>query len=148
MEPRCPQCNKNVCDCDWGLDELFKNWRLDTSEVMDAQLTGSDCYCSDATDSCSGLPVFSSTYANIGKGLQNPHPRSYQGPVIGQVMYKVGDLVRYYPLWGLGNWDKPWVIKQVFCTDPLDCAFYDYEITDGRDVHLVTYYEIKKMEEK
>lgn len=148
MSSICPVCHDKNCTCEWGLDELFESWGLNSNSILDVQHSGSISDCSDATDSCAGLPVFNSTYANIGKGIQDTHPRSYQGPVIGQVMYKVGDLVRYYPLWGLGNWDKPWVVKQVFCIDPLDCAFYDYEITDGHQTHLVTHYEINKMEDK
>jgi hypothetical protein len=62
--------------------------------------------------------------------------------------FKVGDLVNWHPFWGIADWNKPWIIKEVYSHDPLDCAFYDYEITDGLSIHKVTFSEIKKLEDK
>jgi len=149
MSGYCPICQNNTCDCDWGLDELFESWRLDTCPNMDLQQTGSTGSCDHSSDGCIGLPVFDSAYANVGNPMSNPHLPNYKSAIIDSEIHKVGDLVNYYPLWGAyEEYSKVWIVKRVFSFDPLDCSFYDYEITDGQTDRLVTYYELKKLEEK
>jgi hypothetical protein len=149
MSGYCPICQNNTCDCDWGLDELYESWRLDSCPNMDLQQTGSTGSCDHSSDGCIGLPVFDSAYANVGNPMSNPHLPNYKSAIIDSEIHKVGDLVNYYPLWGAyEEYSKVWIVKRVFSFDPLDCSFYDYEITDGQKDRLVTYYELKKLEEK
>lgn len=145
----CPVCNCNPCDCDWGLDGLFESWGLDTCPIMDIQPTGSTSDCDETTDGCIGLPIFDSAYANVGNSMSNPHLPNYKSSIVNDGIFKVGDLVNYYPLWGaFEEYEKVWIVKQVFSFDPLDCSFYDYEITDGQRSRLATYYELKRLEQK
>ncbi len=145
----CPVCNCDPCDCDWGLDGLFESWGLDSCPIMDIQPTGSTGDCDESTDGCVGLPIFDSAYANVGNAMSNPYVPNYKSSVIGDEVLKIGDLVNYYPLWGaFEEYEKVWIVKQVFSFDPLECSFYDYEITDGQRSRLATYYELKKLEEK
>ena len=146
---KCPVCNSSLCDCEWGLDGLFESWRLDSCTDMDIQQARSASDCNETTDGCIGLPIFDSAYANVGSPVSNTHIPNYKSSVIGDEIFKVGDLVNYYPLWGaFEEYEKVWIVKQVFSYDPLECSFYDYEITDGQRVRLTTYYELKKLEEK
>ena len=129
--------------CEWGLDGLFESWGLNSNSILDPQQSGPIGDCDDDTDSCYGLSIFDSICIDITDETPNSYLSNYKGPVIGA--YSIGDLVNYQPLWGIIDWNKPWIIKKVFAIDPLDCAFYDYEITDGHETHLVTHYEINKM---
>ena len=53
--------------------------------------------------------------------------------------YKVGDLVKWYPIYALDQAEKVWMIKQVYSTDPLDCSYYDFEITDGNKTIKIVF---------
>jgi hypothetical protein len=145
MTTICPVCQDVVCTCEWSLNELYESWGLNTGSFLAAQQPGPISDCDDDTDICHGLSVFDSIYASIKNSVSNSRLSSYKGPVIGEDAYSVGDLVNYQPLWGIVDWNKPWIVKKVFSIDPLDCAFFDYEITDGCETHLVTHYEINKM---
>ena len=148
MGPYCPICDNATCSCKWSLDELYESWRLDSDSDIYGRQTGSVCHSDDSTDGCVGLPVFSSSFANIGLPSANSYSSGYKSIIVDVASIKIGDLVHYYPLWGMADWEKLWLVKEVFSLDPLDCAFYDYEITDGLTTHLVSYYEIAKWEKK
>ena len=142
---RCPFCLCDPCDCDWGLNELFKKGNVVTSKSLaKGSLSGS--YYPTIEDL--RLPTFDSIYNTLGTGGASAHKQRYKGVIIDRSIYKVGDLVNWHPFWGIADWNKPWIIKEVYSHDPLDCAFYDYEITDGLSVHKVTFSEIKKLEDK
>ena len=142
---KCPFCNCDPCDCDWGLNELFKTGNTTVDQPLDKGLL-SGSYYPTITDL--QLPKFDSIYNTLGTGGKNRYTKHYKSAIVRTGEFKVGELVNWHPFWGLCDWDKPWIIKTVFAHDPLDCAFYDYEITDGLSVHKVTFAEIKKMEDK
>lgn len=141
----CPYCDCDPCDCDWGLGELFKSWKALTNKTL---VRGSVSGSNSTTDSDLQLPVFDSIYNSLGTGISTKYPKYNKSVIVDRSIYGVGDLVNWYPFYGLCDWKKPWLIKAVLSSDPLDCSYHDYEITDGFEVHLVTFNEIKKMEEK
>lgn len=142
---RCPFCNCDPCDCNWGINEIFKTGNATISKSLDKGLLSSSYY---PTVEDLRLPILDSVYNSLGTGGKDRNKKHYKSVIIDRSVFKVGDLVNWHPFWGLCDWDKPWIIKTVFMHDPLDCAYYDYEITDGLSVHKVTFAEIKKMEEK
>lgn len=142
---RCPFCKCDPCDCDWGANENFKNRNFIVSQPVDEEtLSDSDLSPGQELE----LPIFDSIYNSLGTRGEDTHKRRYKGTIADLSMFKVGDLVNWHPFWGLCDWDKPWIVKRVFPQDPLQCSYYDYEITDGQTSHLVTFAEIRKMEEK
>ena len=142
---KCPFCDCDPCDCDWGLDELFKTWNTGVYKALVEGLSGSSNI--PAIEDIR-VPVFDSVYNSLGTGLPNNHKQYYPSTIIDHSIYKVGDLVNWHPFFGVSDFNKPWLIKTVFSNDPLDCSYHDYEITDGHENHLVTFNEIKKMEKK
>ncbi len=141
----CPYCECDPCDCDWGLNGLFKTWNTGVYKTLVHGLSSSSYY---PTIDDFRLPVFDSVYNSLGTGVSNSYKKHYPSVIVDKSVYKVGDLVNWYPLYGLCDFNKIWLIKDVFSSNPLDCAYYDYEITDGLECHLVTFSELKKMEEK
>lgn len=142
---RCPFCNCDPCDCDWGLNELFKTGNTIVNQPLDKGLLSGSYY---PTIEELRLPKFDSIYNTLGTGGKNRYTKHYKSAIVKTGEFKVGELVNWHPFWGMCDWDKPWIIKTVFAHDPLDCAFYDYEITDGLSIHKVTFAEIKKLEDK
>ena len=143
----CPFCGCDPCDCNWGLDELFENGRSIDSESLASGLSGSFSSAYTPTDTDIRLPDFDSIFNSFGAGTKDSYAGSYQGSIIDK-NYKVGDLVRWYPIYALEKSERVWMIKKVFSNSPLDCVYHDFEITDGISVYAVSYLEIKKMEEK
>ena len=143
----CPFCGCDPCDCDWGLNELFKNGGSVVSSSVASGFSG--CLSSPYIPTIDDLrlPDFDSIFNSLGTGTSNSYARSYKSVIIDK-NYEVGDLVRWYPIYALQEAEKVWIIKQVFSNDPLDCSYYDFEITDGISSYAVTYLEIKKLEEK
>ena len=142
---KCPFCNCDPCDCDWGLDELFKKGNLVASESL-AEESSSGSYYPTIEDL--RLPAFDSIYNTLGTGGTSSYKQRYKGTIVDLSIYKVGDLVNWYPLYGFCDFNKVWLIKEVFSSNPLDCSYYDYEITDGLQCHHVTFSELKKLEDK
>jgi len=142
---KCPFCECDPCDCDWGLNELFKTWNTGAYKTL---VNGLSSSCNLPTIEDLRLPVFDSVYNSLGTGASNVYSKHYQSVIIDRSIYKVGDLVNYHPFFGVCDFTKPWLIKTVLSSDPLDCSYHDYEITDGFEIHLVTFNELKKMEEK
>ena len=142
---KCPLCENETCGCKWDLNERVEKRNISDNQTM-VQETSCDSYKSPYEDL--KLPTFDSIYNSLGTSGTNPGRRHYKSVIIDTSVFKVGDLVNWHPFWGLCDWDKPWIVKTVFIHDPLDCAYYDYEITDGLSVHKVTFAEIRKMGEK
>lgn len=142
---KCPFCNCDPCDCDWGLNELFKKGNLVVGKSV-AEGSSSGSYYPTIEDL--RLPAFDSIYNTLGTGGTSTHKQRYKSVIIDRSIYKVGDLVSYHPFFGVCDFKKPWLIKTVFSSDPLDCSYHDYEITDGFVNHLVTFNELRKLEEK
>ena len=145
ISDRCPFCNCDPCDCDWGLNELFKNGNIVASKSM-VKGSSSGSYYSTIDDI--RLPTFDSIYNTLGTNGASSYKQRYKSIIIDRSIYKVGDLVNWHPLYGFCDFKKVWLIKDVFSSNPLDCAYYDYEITDGLECHLVTFNELKKLEDK
>ena len=143
----CPFCGCDPCDCNWGLDELFKNGGLAISASVAPGISG--CFSNPYTPTIEDLrlPDFDSIFNTFGVGTNNTYAGSSQGSVINN-NYKVGDLVRWFPIYSSQNAEKVWMIKKVFIHSPLDCVYHDYEITDGISSYAVSYLEIQKLEEK
>ena len=143
----CPFCDCDPCDCDWGLKELFKNGGSAVSSSVAPGISG--CLSSPYSPTIEDLrlPDFDSIFNTLGAGTTDTYARSYQSVIIDK-NFKIGDLVRWYPIYALHQAEKVWMIKQVFSNDPLDCSFHDFEITDGISSYLVTYLEIQKLEDK
>ena len=142
---KCPFCECDPCDCDWGLNELFKTWNTGAYKTL---VNGLSSSCNLPTIEDLRLPDFDSIYNSIGTGGSNSYKQHYPSVIVDRSIYKVGDLVNYHPFWGVCDLKKPWLVKSVLSSDPLDCSYHDYEITDGFQIHLVTFNEIRKMEEK
>lgn len=142
---KCPFCKDDACDCKWNLNEGIKEGNISDNQTV---VQEASCDSSQSPYEELKLPTFDSVYNSLGTRGTNPGRRHYKSVIVDRSVFKVGDLVNWHPFWGLCDWDKPWIVKTVFMHDPLDCAYYDYEITDGLSVHKVTFAEIKKMEEK
>ena len=142
---KCPFCNCDPCDCDWGLSELFKDWN---SGPYKALVNGLSSSCDNPSIEDIRLPVFDSVYNSLGTGVSSVYGKHYPSAIVDRSIYKVGDLVNYHPFFGVSDFRKPWLIKTVFSIDTLDCSYHDYEITDGQQSHLVTFNELRKVEEK
>ena len=142
---KCPFCECDPCDCDWGLNELFKTWNTGVYKTLVNGLSSSSDLSS--IDDLR-LPIFDSLYNSLGTGVSSGHKQHYPVTIVDRSVYKVGDLVNWHPFFGVSDFKKPWLIKSVFPDDPLNCSYHDYEITDGFENHLVTFNEIKKLEEK
>ena len=142
---RCPFCNCDPCDCDWGLNELFKTGNTTVNQPLDKGLLSGSYY---PTIEDLRLPTFDSIYNTLGTGGASAYKQRYKSTIIDRSIYKVGDLVNWHPLYGFCDFKKVWLIKDVFSSNPLDCSYYDYEITDGLQCHLVTFNELKKLEDK
>ena len=143
----CPFCECDPCDCDWGLNELFKNGGLADGESMASGISGSLSCPYTPTIEDLRLPDFDSIFNSFGVGASNSHAGSYKGTVINH-KHKVGDLVRWYPIYSTKHAETVWMIKKVFIHSPLDCVYHDYEITDGISSYAVSYLEIQKLEDK
>lgn len=142
---RCPFCNCDPCDCDWGISELFKDWNASGNKTLVKGLLSNN---TGSAFEDLRIPVFDSLYNSLGTGVPNVYGKHYQSVVVDRSIYKIGDLVHWHPFYGFCDFKKPWIIKTVFSTDPLDCSYHDYEITDGMESHLVTFNEIRKLEDK
>lgn len=142
---KCPFCKDDTCGCKWNLNE-----GIEEGNISDDQTVVQEASCDSGQSPYEELklPTFDSVYNSLGTRGANPGRRHYKSVIVDRSVFKVGDLVNWHPFWGLCDWDKPWIIKTVFAHDPLDCIYYDYEITDGLVVHRVTFAEIRKMEEK
>ena len=143
----CPFCDCDPCDCDWGLNELFKNGGSAVSSSVAPGVSGCVSYPYTPTIDDLRLPDFDSIFDSFGIGASNSHAGSYKGSVINH-KHKVGDLVRWFPIYSTKHAEKVWMIKKVFVHSPLDCVYHDYEITDGISSYAVSYLEIQKLEEK
>ena len=143
----CPFCGCDPCDCNWGLDELFRNGRSVISSSVAPGISGclSNSYSPTIEDL--RLPDFDSIFNSLGTGTTNSYAGSYKGTVINH-KHKVGDLVRWYPIYSTKHAETVWMIKKVFIHSPLDCVYHDYEITDGISSYAVSYLEIQKLEDK
>lgn len=142
---KCPFCNSETCGCKWNLNEGFEEGNIIVNQTM---VQGTSCGSDLSPELELRLPNSDSLYNSLGTGANNSSKRHYKSIIVDSSVFKVGDLVNWHPFWGLCDWNKPWIVKTVFEHDPLDCVYYDYEITDGLSVHKVTFAEIKKMEEK
>lgn len=142
---KCPFCDCDPCDCDWGLDELFETWNTGVYKTLVEGLSSS---CNLPTIDDLRLPTFDSIYDMLGTGVANPYKQCYPSSIVDRSIYKVGDLVNYHPFFGFSDLNKPWLVKAVLSSDPLDCSYHDYEITDGYENHLVTFNELRKVEDK
>ena len=142
----CPYCDCDPCDCDWGLNELFEEGGSVASSSLAPWISGliGNPYTTSLKDL--RLPDFDSIFNSLGTGTSNTHARSYKGAVMSYD-YKVGDLVNWWPLYSHDDRKKVWIIKKVFNHSPLDCTYYDVEITDGSKIEAVAFHEIKKLEE-
>jgi hypothetical protein len=143
----CPYCGCDPCDCDWGLNELFKDGGLIASSSMAPGISGclSNSYFPTIDDL--RLPDFDSVFNSLGTGTTNSHAGSYKSTIVIHD-HKVGDLIKWYPMYSRQSAEKVWMIKKVFIHSPLDCVYHDYEITDGISSYAVSYLEIDKLEEK
>ena len=142
---KCPFCLCDPCDCNWGLNELFKKGDTTVSKPVAKKPPSSSYY---PTIEDLRLPTFDSIYNTLGTGGTSAYKQRYKNIIVDKSIYKVGDLVNWHPLYGFCDFNKVWLIKDVFSSNPLDCSYYDYEITDGLEHHMVTFNELKKLEDK
>jgi hypothetical protein len=143
----CPFCDCDPCDCDWGLNELFGTGGSVASPGVASGISGSISYPHTPTIDDLRLPDFDSIFNSFGIGTSDSYAGSYKSTVINH-KHKVGDLIRWFPIYSSQHAEKVWMIKKVFVHSPLDCVYYDYEITDGISSYMVNYLEIQKLEEK
>lgn len=142
---KCPFCDCDPCDCDWGLDELFETWNTGVYKTLVNGLSSSS---NIPTIDDLRLPTFDSIYNSLGTGPSDFNRQRHPSIIVDKSVYRVGDLVNWHPFWGVCDFDKPWLVKSVLSSDPLDCSYHDYEITDGFENHFVTFNELKKLEDK
>ena len=105
---RCPFCNCDPCDCDWGLNELFKTGNTTVNKPLDKGLLSGSYY---PTIEDLRLPKFDSIYNTLGTGGKNRYTKHYKSAIVRTGEFKVGELVNWHPFWGMCDWDKPWIIK-------------------------------------
>ena len=143
----CPYCNCDPCDCDWGLNEMFGEGGSFASSSMAPWISGliGNPYTTAIEDL--RLPDFDSIFNSLGTGTTYPHARSYKGSIMTN-NYKVGDLVNWWPFYSHNDKKKVWIVKKIHNHSPLDCTYYDLEITDGLKVEAVAFHEVKKLEDK
>ena len=141
----CPFCGCDPCDCDWGLNELFKSGRSAVSSSLASGISG--CFSNPYTPTIEDLrlPDFDSIFNSLGTGASDSYAGSYKSTIINH-NHKVGDLIRWFPIYSLKSAEKVWMIKKVYTHSPLDCVYHDYEITDGISSYEVSYLEIQKLE--
>ena len=139
----CPFCDCDPCDCDWGLNELFKTWNTGVYKTLVNGLHSGSCV---STFRDLELPDFDSLYRSLGTGVPNDDRQYYPTVMVDLSIYKVGDLVNWHPFFGLCDFNKIWLIKSVLPQDSLNCSYHDYEITDGIENHFVTFNELRKLE--
>ena len=111
VSDNCPFCNCDPCDCDWGLSELFKTGNLITGKPL-AEESSSGSYYPTIEDL--RLPTFDSIYNTLGAGGASTYKQRYKSVIIDRSIYKVGDLVNWHPLYGVCDFNKVWLIKDVF----------------------------------
>jgi hypothetical protein len=142
----CPYCNCDPCDCNWGLDEMFEEGGSLVSSSLAPWISGliGNPYTTAIEDL--RLPDFESIFNSFGTGTTHPYAGSYKGAFMN-FNYKIGDLVNWFPIYNTKQADKIWIIKRVFTHSPLDCAYYDVEITDGSIIEAVAFHEIRKLED-
>ena len=89
----CPFCGCDPCDCNWGLDELFKNGRSAFSASVASGVSG--CFGSSHIPTIEDLrlPDFDSIFNSFGTGTKDSYARSYQSVIIDK-NFKVQELVK------------------------------------------------------
>jgi len=136
----CPVCNSEFCECEG------ENRSTYTIQISDEQheRDGGDDY--EPT-----FPDFSSIYDCVSDFSGYPRDRTYRqhNPnLIGKnQIFNVGDLVRWYPTHGFHKPKQVWIIQKILNPSLMDSGWYDYEITDGGESHMVTSYELFKVRE-
>ena len=143
---RCIYCGCDPCDCDWGINELVEERTADLIQVDEKQCDGDGGVSFTPT-----IPDFSSIYDCISDFSGYPRDRTYRrhnSNLIGTIaIFKIGDLVRWYPVHGFSRPKKVWIIKQILNPNLMDSGWYDYELTDGVESHMATKYELFKLKE-
>jgi len=144
----CPMCTYDPCECGWSDDELSDEERTaDLVQVPESELDGDGGTCPVASVTDFG----SSIYDCISDFSGYPRERSYgqHNPnLVGTInAFNVGDLVRWFPVSGVLDVKKVWVVKAVLNPQYLDSGWYDYEITDGLETQYVTKFELFSLSE-
>jgi len=141
----CPMCKNDPCDCEWSDDECFEEGATDIVQVAEAQCDGDDRPCPVPTVTSVGSSIFDcissfSGYPRDGESRQcNPN-------IIGDIpIFRVGDLVRWYPVHGFNKPKQVWMVKRILNPNLMDSGWYDYEITDGIENQFVTKYELFRL---
>jgi len=124
----CSVCECDPCDCGWGTYELEngKPNRIHLTEKYWWDYDGSD---SESTVSTNwGIDYDSMEYPQSLQGVGG-FARTYYGQMV--LEFKVGEIVKYFPNCNLANDLGVWLVKEIVNQSPVECSWYDYEITNG-----------------
>ncbi|MDA7494637.1 hypothetical protein N8467_01065, partial [bacterium] len=105
------------------MNELFEKGGFAVSSSVAPGIPG--CFSNPYSPTIENLrlPDFDSIFNSLGTGTPNPYAGSYQGAIINK-NYKIGDLIRWFPVYSVQSVDKVWMIKKIFSHSPLDCVYY------------------------
>ena len=142
-DTECSVCECDPCDCGWGNYCGTEKRKLDRVSVVNKPWW--------EYDGCDLDSSLSSAWADYDDCLEHIErlygTGGYTGTYTGKVVLKhsIGDPVKYFPNGNLVKDEGVWIIKDIINKNALDCSWYDYEITDGHQCHLVTFNELKKI---
>jgi len=138
----CPFCTCDPCDCNWGNYDKSEEGAVDLVQVDPQQCDGDGGACALPSITNFGSTIFDCLSSFSGYPRESVD-RKHNPNIINEVKtLKIGDLVRWYPIHGMSRYKKIWVIKRVLNPNLMDSGWYDYEITDGGENHMVTKYEL------
>ena len=139
----CPFCITNPCECNWeNNDDNAEEGEVDIVQVDDQQCDGDGGGCALPSLTDFGSTIFDCISSFSGYPRESVG-RKHNPNIINDIpILNVGDLVKWYPIHGLYQYKKVWVVKKVLNPKIMDSGWYDYEITDGIENHLVTKYEL------
>lgn len=139
----CPFCECNPCDCNWGnFYGNFEEGQVDIVQVPVDECDGDVGGCGLPTLTDFGSSIFDCVSGFSGYP-RDSLGREHNSNILNKLPnFKIGDLVKWYSIHGKVRHKRVWVIKRVLHPSLIDSGWYDYEITDGRENHMVTKYEL------
>ena len=144
-EQFCPTCKHSPCNCDWSEDEDYEEGAFDI-----VQVPSDECDGDSGINSLPSITDFGSSIFDCISGFSG-YPRDNQGRerntnIVGPLpLFEVGDLVRWYPVHQINKSAQVWIIKKILNPSLMESGWFDYEITNGSEIHHVTKYELFKL---
>jgi hypothetical protein len=139
----CPFCICDPCSCNWeNHDDNIEEGEADLIQVDDQQCDGDGGPCALPPITDFGSTIFDCISGFSGYPRESMG-RKHNSNIISEIpILKIGDLVKWYPIHGMTRYKTVWVVKRILNPKLMDSGWYDYEITDGIENHMVTKYEL------